>query len=183
MNERTRGGETRARRLLFRSPERFGRTLLACTELLISRSALAPRSSASGSNDDVTDFLSSFAHSATATGAATAAAPSERRAPYADTALRSIAGERCACVSPSVYGGSESRFGRCAPRAGSPVARRALARDGDGSARSHRSLLPRNASGVFVSSSRPRCRKSWADDRLKRRILWANRLRWSATNF
>jgi hypothetical protein len=55
--------------------------------------------------------------------------------------LRSIAGERCACVSPCVYGGSESRFGRCAPRAGSPVARRALARDGDGSARSHRSLL------------------------------------------
>jgi hypothetical protein len=146
MNERTRGGETRARRLLFRSPERFGRTLLACTELLISRSALAPRSSASGSNDDVTDFLSSFAHSATATGAATAAAPSERRAPYADTALRSIAGERCACVSPCVYGGSESRFGRCAPRAGSPVARRALARDGDGSARSHRSAR-RNASG------------------------------------
>jgi hypothetical protein len=88
--------------------------------------------------------------------------------------LRSIAGERCACVSPCVYGGSESRFGRCAPRAGSPVARRALARDGDGSARSHRSL---RGGTRRVSSTRPRCRKSWADDRLKRRILWANRLR------
>ena len=65
------------------------RTLLACVELLISRSAFAPRSSASGSNDDVTVFFSSFAQLATA-GAATAAAPTERRAPYAETALRSI---------------------------------------------------------------------------------------------
>jgi hypothetical protein len=69
-------------------------TRLACVELLISLNAFAPRSSASGSKFEVTllvDFLSSLAHVVTVgTATATAAAPRVTRAPYADTALRSI---------------------------------------------------------------------------------------------
>jgi len=75
----------------------WARTFFAYADLLISLSALAPRSSASGSNEGVMAFASSLAHRAV--GAETAAAPAAPApiatwAPKRSTAVLSMVHDR-----------------------------------------------------------------------------------------
>ena len=128
----------------------IARTFFAWMELLISRRALAPRSSASGSNEDVTvlDASSFFAHSA-APGAEAAAAPTPivaARAENCDTAWRSIAGE-----GGEATRGPEERA--CRRRARGDASREARARVPRRAAR--RSTPAHNRLGT--TRSRQRC--------------------------